>query len=74
VRAARPAGIGGRVAPPDGSTPCHPTIQMPNENRSLLVGTYLPAIKVPILPPAVPAKPTLDRATGIPVARIRNFQ
>ena len=36
---ARSAGIGGRTALPNTSTPCHPTVQMPNEKRSSRDGT-----------------------------------
>ena len=39
LRTARSAGIGGRTAPPNTSTPCHPTVQIPNENLSSGVGT-----------------------------------
>ena len=39
LRTARSAGIGGRTAAPNTSTPCQPTVQMPNENRSSGVGT-----------------------------------
>ncbi len=38
LRTARSAGIGGRTAVPNTSTPCQPTVQMPNENRSAGVG------------------------------------
>ena len=34
------AAIGGRTAPPKTSTPCQPTVQIPNENLSSRVGTY----------------------------------
>ena len=40
LRTARSAGIGGRTAPPNTSTPCQPTVQMPNENLSSGVGSY----------------------------------
>jgi len=36
---ARSAGMGGRTAVPKTSTPCHPTVQIPNEKRSSRVGT-----------------------------------
>src|SRR6202012_5856854 len=41
LRTARSAAIGGRTAPPNTSTPCQPTVQIPNENLSSLAGTYL---------------------------------
>ncbi len=34
LRTARSAGIGGRTAGPNTSTPCQPTVQMPNEKWS----------------------------------------
>src|SRR6516165_7535149 len=40
LRTARSAGIGGRTAGPNTSTPCQPTVQMPNENLSAGVGEY----------------------------------
>ena len=39
LRTARSAAIGGRTGPPNTSTPCQPTVQMPNENLSCGVGT-----------------------------------
>ena len=39
LRTARSAAIGGRTAPPNTSTPCQPTVQIPNENLSSGVGT-----------------------------------
>ena len=44
LRTARSAGIGGRTAPPNTSTPCHPTVQIPNEKWSSLDGTYRSAV------------------------------
>ena len=38
LRTARSAGIGGRTAVPKTSTPCQPTVHIPNENRSAGVG------------------------------------
>jgi hypothetical protein len=38
LRTARSAGIGARTADPNTSTPCHPTVQIPNENLSAGVG------------------------------------
>jgi hypothetical protein len=35
----RELGMGGLVAPPNTSTPWQPTVQMPNENKSCLLGT-----------------------------------
>ena len=40
LRTARSARIGGRTAGPNTSTPCQPTVQMPNENLSAGVGAY----------------------------------
>ena len=46
LRTARSAAIGGRTAAPNTSTPCHPTVQIPNEKRSSRVGTYASVVMV----------------------------
>src|ERR1700744_587481 len=50
LRTARAAGIGGRTGPPNTSTPCQPTVQMPNENLSAGTGTYESSAVVTLCP------------------------
>src|SRR5258707_3024666 len=77
LRTARSAGISGRTAPPNTSTPCQPTVQIPNENLSSRLGTYASAVtsqSSPLQTPLLPARWSLfpDRrlpARGIPVLR-----